>query len=59
MLCALVLLGTAVRLLYGILSQGWLGSPDHLAWTTLLDEASAGPILDPSMLPALQDAIER
>jgi hypothetical protein len=41
---ALVLLGTAVRLLYGIRSQGWLGSPDHLAWTTLLAEAAAGPI---------------
>lgn len=36
----LVLLGTGVRGLYGVLSQDWSASPDQLAWGLLIEEAA-------------------
>lgn len=36
---AFVLSGTMVRLLYGLYTKAWLGSPDQLAWGLSLDDA--------------------
>lgn len=41
-LMALVLLGTLVRLFFGLQAQGWLLAPDQLAWGLMLEDFAMG-----------------
>lgn len=46
-----LLLGTAVRVIYGIYAKNWLNAPDQIAWQLSIDEAfSSGTICYKSLM---------